>query len=165
VSRTHLAFRPASRRRHLGVAELSELALEFVPRASLSAAALPKSKRSWALLGATSEYEVFVNTWPAGGSIELHDHGDSAGAVVVVSGELTETRIVSRAGNIAGTRVETFTAGDLLKLELGCVHDVVNQGPLHAVSVHAYSPRLRSMTFFNKIGTTLDPVRTLRYGS
>ncbi len=42
--------------------------------------------RTWRTVAATDRYEAFVIAWPAGGAIDLHDHGDSAGAVVVVVG-------------------------------------------------------------------------------
>ena len=166
VIRSPTAIRPFSGRIRLGVPELLEMALELVPLAVPRARSLPWSARSWALLDSADGYEVFVNTWPSGGSIELHDHGDSAGAAVVVAGELTETRVVTAgSGIVSGTRVETFLAGHTLSLELGCIHDLVNRGPMRAVSVHAYSPRLRSMTFYDNLGSKLGTVGTLRYDS
>src|SRR5580698_6525136 len=49
--------------------------------------------RRWELLAASDTFEAWVIGWPPGGTIELHDHGDSAGAVVVVDGELVETLV------------------------------------------------------------------------
>src|SRR5690348_3260642 len=49
-------------------------------------------ERSWRLLARTDMYDAWLIAWPAGGAIELHDHGGSSGAIVVVSGALTESR-------------------------------------------------------------------------
>ena len=46
------------------------------------------ARRVWQLVDSSQDFEAWVIGWPAGGSIELHDHGDSGGAVVVVQGEL-----------------------------------------------------------------------------
>src|SRR5580700_2798663 len=51
------------------------------------------TRRRWQLLAAAPSFEAWVIGWPPGGTIELHDHGDSAGAVVVVDGELVETLV------------------------------------------------------------------------
>jgi len=41
----------------------------------------------------TDECEAWLLGWPVGGGIELHDHGSSSGALVVVEGTLLETYI------------------------------------------------------------------------
>ena len=37
------------------------------------------SERCWRTIAATEAFEAWVIAWPVGGSIELHDHGDSSG--------------------------------------------------------------------------------------
>ena len=53
------------------------------------------SARRWKLITRTESYEAWVIVWPPGGKIDLHDHGGSEGAIVVVSGSLLETAVVA----------------------------------------------------------------------
>ena len=46
--------------------------------------------RGYARLLHTDAYEAWLIAWAPGGSLDLHDHGGSAGEVVVVEGELLE---------------------------------------------------------------------------
>ena len=48
------------------------------------------SHRVWDLMVASPDFEAWVIGWPPGGAIELHDHGESSGAVVVAQGGLLE---------------------------------------------------------------------------
>src|ERR1700734_3693488 len=48
------------------------------------------TRRVYELIAASEGFEAWVIGWPPGGAIELHDHGESSGAVVVVDGELVE---------------------------------------------------------------------------
>lgn len=92
----------------------------------------PSCRRPVRLL-ATPVYEVWVIGWTAGQGVGWHDHGESAGAVVVVEGELTEH---------AGDRSTALGPGALLRVPVGHVHDVVNDGAGPATSIHVYSPPL-----------------------
>lgn len=93
---------------------------------------------------ATPVYEVWVIGWTTGQHVELHDHGDAAGAVVVVEGELTERRL--DGGDL---RVEVLGPGDALPLPPGHVHRLGNDGVAPATSIHVYSPPLTSMTSYD----------------
>ena len=97
---------------------------------------------------ATDQYEVWVIGWTTGQSVELHDHGDAAGAVVVTEGTLTE--IVSPGPITDATRI-SLPAGAVRALPAGLVHDVLNLDTQPATSIHVYSPPLRSMTFYDPI--------------
>jgi predicted metal-dependent enzyme (double-stranded beta helix superfamily) len=112
-------------------------------------------RRSWDLILATDHFEAWAIDWPPGGSIKLHDHGDSLGAVVVTEGELVETRVVRGAEGQLRTKTTTLGRSDFLELERGCVHDVINPGTLGATSIHVYAPRLRSMTYYRILGDLL----------
>jgi hypothetical protein len=98
--------------------------------------------RSWALMATDDTFEAWVIAWPAGGAVELHDHGDSAGAVVVVAGALVETTVTGGPDGTVGTVRDTIPTGGSVKFGPGHVHDIVNLGPVPAVSVHVYGPRL-----------------------
>ena len=71
-------------------------------RGSYAEGEVPTERRYQRVL-ATPDYEAWVICWPSGGSLDLHDHGGSAGAFSVVSGELDEATIeVTADGNARG---------------------------------------------------------------
>jgi len=112
----------------------------------------PDGRRPARLL-ATDRYEVWVIGWTTGQHVRLHDHGTSAGAVVVAEGELVE--VVPRVG---GPPVEHVLGGVRPRhLAVGTVHDVVNRAAAPATSIHVYSPPLTSMTYYDD---DLTPVAT-----
>ena len=121
-------------------------------------------RRTWRTIAVTEYFEAYVISWPTGGSIELHDHGDSSGAVVVAAGDLVETTVApGRAGALV-TASRLLPVGSHVVFGPGHVHDIVNEGVRPALSVHVYSPVLRSMTFFEqRQGAGLVPVRTEAY--
>jgi hypothetical protein len=107
--------------------------------------------------------EAWLLGWPVGEGIELHDHGDSSGALIVVEGALSETYIGVSDWVRAGARLShrRLPEGALVCFGPDHIHDVVNGGTRQALSIHAYSPRLRSMTFYeNRPDRGLAPVRT-----
>jgi hypothetical protein len=113
----------------------------------------PGGRRPVRLL-ATDAYEVWVIGWTTGQHVRPHDHGHSAGALLVVEGELVE--VVPRAGGPPAERV--LEAGPVRHLPVGTVHDVVNRAPEPATSLHVYSPPLSAMTYYDP--ATLVPVAT-----
>ncbi len=87
--------------------------------------------------------DVWLISWTTTQGTELHDHGSSGGAFTVVAGQLTES--VWSDGVLSDTihgTGQTVTFGDQY------VHDVRNSHEQTAVSVHAYSPPLSSMGFY-----------------
>ena len=97
---------------------------------------------------ATPSYEVWVLGWVSGQGVELHDHGDAAGAIVVTEGTLTE---IVAPGPIDDTSRITLQAGAVRAIPTGLVHDVLNLHPEPATSIHVYSPPLSTMTFYDPI--------------
>jgi len=137
-------------------------------RFAQSAASLPgmdnPCERCWRTIAANQCLEAWVVAWPVGGAIELHDHGNSAGAVVVASGSLRETSV--RPGGDQGLVASSASIGigEHVLFGPGYVHDFVNVGPGPALSVHVYSPALHSMTYFDwSDGEELIEVRTENY--
>jgi hypothetical protein len=107
--------------------------------------------------------EAWLLGWPSGGGIELHDHGTSSGALVVVEGALLETSIAASDWGRPGGRLRhrRLSEGALVSFGPDHIHDVINSGAGQALSIHAYSPRLRSMTFYeNRPDRGLTAVRT-----
>lgn len=103
--------------------------------------------RRYARLADTPRYDAWLIAWSPGSGLELHDHSGSLGAVAVVTGKLVEVSTNLRWRLPVRTRVAS--AGGVFGIAATCVHEVTNPGPGDALSVHVYSPPLRSMTFFD----------------
>jgi predicted metal-dependent enzyme (double-stranded beta helix superfamily) len=99
---------------------------------------------------ATDAYEVWVIGWTDGQGAEMHDHGDSAGVLVVLEGELTEV-----TGTPDGPRTLALVPGDVHALPNGHVHAISNQRPEPATSLHVYSPPLRTMRRYDAVTLAL----------
>jgi predicted metal-dependent enzyme (double-stranded beta helix superfamily) len=121
----------------------------------------------------TDDFEVWLISWLPGQSTGFHDHGVSAGAFGVVWGALDESVVTRRAAapkhggqpsRMGGSRPPSplapaippepratrVAAGDVRAFGPHYVHDVQNSSTASvAVSVHAYSPPLSSMTRYN----------------
>jgi predicted metal-dependent enzyme (double-stranded beta helix superfamily) len=103
--------------------------------------------------------EVWLQGWPVGEHVELHDHGGASGALCVVHGELAETYAASP--DAPRLRRRRLRPGGLSAFGPDHVHDVVNTGRTQALSIQVYSPRLVSMTFYAlRRGHGLEAVRT-----
>lgn len=100
--------------------------------------------RTYELLLETAEYDAWIIHWPAGTGLDTHDHGDSAGAFVVVDGALDED-LPGVDGTVHTRRVG---AGGSVSFGVGYVHAVVNRTDHPATSVHVYSPPVRGMGFY-----------------
>src|SRR3954453_14473203 len=115
----------------------------------------PFERRPVRLL-ATELYEVWVIGWNQGQGVELHDHGQSAGCLVVVEGELTEE--VVHHGRKEQVRLST---GAVRELPVGVVHEVSNRSRVPATSIHVYSPPLTTMNRFDGDTYELTAVEVL----
>lgn len=102
--------------------------------------------RSGLRLARTDDSEVWLLCWPPGARVTPHDHGASAGAFMVLSGTLTETRWDD--GQMDERRL---APGQIVHVAPGAVHDVVAEAA-PAYSVHAYSPPLTTMSFYDTDG-------------
>jgi len=110
-----------------------------------------------------ADFEAWLLGWPVGEGIALHDHGSSSGALAVVEGTLSETYVDACEWVRPGARLKhrLLQEGDLVAFGPEHIHDVVNGGHRQALSIHVYSPRLRSMTFYeNRPDRGLAAVRT-----
>lgn len=107
----------------------------------------PVSRTSVRLV-ATPVYEVWLLGWTPGQRVELHDHGSSNAAFVVVDGELDELTL-----RPDGLHRGHFVAGDVGTVAAGTVHDVINPEGGPATSIHVYADPLRTMTFYDGDGT------------
>ena len=110
---------------------------------------------------ATELYEVWVIGWTEGQGVELHDHGESAGYLVVVEGELTEEVVNYAVEGRAGKEQVTLPAGSVRDLPVGVVHEVSNRSAAPATSIHVYSPPLTLMNRFDDDTYELTAVEVL----
>jgi quercetin dioxygenase-like cupin family protein len=110
----------------------------------LPAGGLPTDSRWYTRLHADDELDVWLISWAAGHTTELHDHGGSLGALTVLAGVLDEYR-----WNGTTLRRRRLEAGDQAAFPLGWVHDVGAAGDgQQTLSVHAYSPPLTVMSYY-----------------
>jgi hypothetical protein len=101
--------------------------------------------RWWLLLYRTPSFEVKLLTWKADQSSDWHDHGGSSGALTVTAGSLSERR---RAADGVGIDCSVHSVGALTSFGTDYVHDVDFRSGQPAVSIHAYSPPLHALTFY-----------------
>jgi quercetin dioxygenase-like cupin family protein len=87
------------------------------------------------------EVEAWLICWMPGHDTGFHDHDLSSGAVTVVSGAVCEERL--RVGAEASASV--YLPGDTFDFTPSEIHRVTHAGAGPAVTLHAYSPRLRRM--------------------
>ena len=123
---------------------LSERVADEV-RAGLHEVQVRDDERWYRLLSGDAHVDVWLISWAQEQAVELHDHAGSLGALTVVRGALTEHRWSSRRG---GLRTRTIEAGRSVGFATGYVHDVVNERVEPAISVHAYSPPLIAMSYY-----------------
>ncbi len=103
--------------------------------------------------------DVWLISWLPDQGTQLHDHGGSAGSLTVISGELVEAVYSETASG--ALRERRHEAGRSIGFDRRYVHDVRNLSDAPAVSVHAYSPPLTSMTYYDVRSGDLVEVATL----
>jgi quercetin dioxygenase-like cupin family protein len=130
--------------RPLSTAELAAIVCRQA-RAALPMEALGRDarERNGIRVVHTPEYDVWLLRWPPRTRVTPHDHGHSAGAFSVLDGELIELRWRS---SVPDCRL--VTPGEVVSVGRGVVHDVVATTRV-AYSVHAYSPPLQTMSFYD----------------
>ncbi len=105
--------------------------------------------------------DVWLISWLPTQGTQLHDHGGSSGSFTVLSGALTEAVVTGGAGPGRHLRDHERRAGSTITFGPHYVHDVRNLGDAPAVSVHAYSAPLSSMTYYDLAEGELRPITTL----
>jgi predicted metal-dependent enzyme (double-stranded beta helix superfamily) len=131
----------------LAAETLADVALDlaagtlWVPHARVDA-----SRRHHARLLVTDDYEAWLLGWAPGQHVGVHDHGDAAGALIVVDGELFEELPRARRSS------RRLATGGASLVPPGHLHDVGNRSVSAALSIHVYSPPLSTMTFYDRAG-------------
>lgn len=111
---------------------------------------LDGTERSWIRLLTTDEVELWLISWPPGARTDWHDHGTSAGAFTVLRGALVEHTFDG------GLQLVDVEPGHSRAFAAGHTHDVHNDSDEPALSLHAYSPRLHTMTRYRFHGDRLE---------
>jgi hypothetical protein len=134
-------------------ARLSRYELE---RVVLSVAAHPElyqdlivddgASRTWTLFHSPS-FEVKLLTWDLEQPSDWHDHAGSSGVFAVTRGVVTERH---RADDHVSIETRSFGAGQFRSFGPDHVHDVVSESGLSAASIHAYSPPLSGLTYYDR---------------
>ena len=94
--------------------------------------------------------DVWLITWTTEQGTELHDHGGSSGAFTVVDGSVTEYVWSGGIQDAPGALTNNMRDKDsTVVFGPHYVHDVRNHANAPAVSVHAYSPPLRKMNYYD----------------
>jgi|ERR1700722_8018153 len=142
--------------------DLQALSQRFVPLARSVPGMTGLTSRRWQILRQTEAFEAWVIGWPAGGEIELHDHGECAGAVTAVTGTLMETAVDDRDVGRVTTSTRIIPEGGSLSFGTGHVHGIANVTDETVVSVHVYAPRLTRMTQYQIVDGILAVQETVR---
>jgi predicted metal-dependent enzyme (double-stranded beta helix superfamily) len=100
------------------------------------------SQRVFERLTDEPAFEAWLICWMPGHDTGFHDHDLSSGAVTVISGAVKEERL--RLGTL-GTRSRVYLPGSTFDFTSSEIHRVTHAGQEPAVTLHAYSPRLRRM--------------------
>ena len=85
---------------------LAAIAEELSPTVAHAAPTIPAGEhRGYVRISHTPSYEAWLIAWEPRSTLEMHDHGDSQGAIHVVSGMLAESYV--DRGRRQGTRMRT----------------------------------------------------------
>lgn len=98
------------------------------------------------------EHDLWLLTWLPGQTTGWHDHGGSTGAFAVARGALRERRFAPGRG----VQEIRLGAGASRIVPDPVLHHVGNHDVSRAISLHAYSPPLQTMTYFDEQQNVLE---------
>jgi quercetin dioxygenase-like cupin family protein len=96
-----------------------------------------KKERVYELVHRDADVELYLVCWMPGHDTGFHDHDDSAAAITVLEGEITEERL-----SISGAVTRTLEKNATVTIAKEAIHRVRHAGNEPAVTLHAYSPPL-----------------------
>lgn len=147
-----------SRERCLNPTELERMVRTIAERPAewVTRVRLDPEGRWYQRIQTSEHHEVWLISWLPGQATGFHDHGGSSGAFAVVWGALEE-HFIGSSRLIEASQARSFGPR--------YIHDVRNSSVTSvAVSVHAYSPPLASMTRYAVTGGGLSALATERSG-
>jgi Cysteine dioxygenase type I len=104
------------------------------------------TERMYARLHLSAMLEVWLICWSRLQATGYHDHDGSRGAVAIVDGALEEHRLMFGGGS---RPPDVHPAGGGFSFGASHIHDVRQSGEELATSLHAYSPPLVRMGFYD----------------
>lgn len=110
------------------------------------------------------QVEIWLIGWGTGQGVELHDHGGASGAFSVCEGAL-DVRHGSRLRPQYQMQQRTLHRGDSVTFDGAHVHEVANHSATPATTIHAYSPALTTMDFYDMVAGELLMVRRAAVGA
>ncbi len=145
--RLDLWFSQRSRRWDFSRMELEELVQALAARPHLWEHLVKHStsERFYVQLHLDDTLEVWLICWSQQQDTGFHDHNGSRGAVAVTDGSLEERRLALGAGP---TPSVVYSSGTVFSFGPSHIHDVSQSGATVATSIHAYSPPLGEMGFY-----------------
>lgn len=106
------------------------------------------TERWYRRLHRTGCFEVWLLGWDVAQDTQIHDHGGSSGALFVTEGTLVEYHSDRRRqGPMQHAR---HRRGGGRAFGPSYVHNLINEGPGVATSLHAYSPPLTTMSYYRR---------------
>ena len=144
--------------RQLSIAELREVVERYAEdvRRGRHVADFGAEERWHVRVHQDADVDVWLISWTTEQGTELHDHGGSAGAFTVVEGTLDEYVWSGSTQDAPGELVDHLRCErDTVAFGPHYVHDVRNHREAPAVSVHAYSPPIRLMHYYDPSGGSL----------
>ena len=97
-------------------------------------------QRTYGLICDVEDVNAWVLCWGSDHDTGFHDHDVSAAAITVVEGQVREDRL-----RLDGSPRETvYGAGATFTVAPEAIHRVLHAGNGPAVTIHAYSPPLRT---------------------
>ncbi|MCW2974932.1 MAG: cysteine dioxygenase [Actinomycetia bacterium] len=131
--------------------ELSEFALELGEREDLwrSLVHHDADERFYVQLHRDPNVDIWLICWTNQQDTGFHDHDVSAGAVHVCSGDLVEDRYELTDAGLRSREIDR-RAGSTFDFDASHVHRLRHpEGTVPAVSIHAYSPALWRMGYYD----------------
>ncbi len=105
------------------------------------------------------QFDVWLLGWDVAQDTSLHDHGGSSGAFCVTEGALAEH--VADLGAPPRLGRHMHLPGAPYTFGAPYIHNLGNEGPGVASSIHAYSPPLSSMTYYKAEPRAFEPIVTI----
>ncbi len=139
-------FRHHDRKGYLTRAELALLVEDLAAHPELWRHLVRRSpdERHYVRMLLDANVEICLICWCPTQETGFHDHGGSRGAVAVLQGMLSET-----LPNIGGEHPRAlYRRGDCFSFGESHIHDVQHAAGDPAASLHAYSPPLGEMGFY-----------------
>jgi cysteine dioxygenase len=130
--------------------------LHKVPEYKTAPQQLPYGRN---VIYSTEYLEVIVIHIPASGATAIHNHGASIGTACLIEGSLVNTMFrLGAEGYPVAQKDDFIRAGEYFEAPCEQIHQLCNPFHKPAVSIHVYSPPLRTVNRYSPYSEILDYV-------